>query len=72
MTLTRSDGHGGDHRHAARLGQDLFKAAQRGLGTLVGVATTTAVIEVVNSGPLIVVIVLIATFAAIVFYRRTT
>jgi uncharacterized membrane protein YccC len=51
------------------LDKTLFKAAQRGLGTLVGVATTTAVIEVVNSGPPIVVIVLIATFAAIVFYR---
>ena len=33
------------------LDKTLFKAAQRGLGTLVGVATTTAVIEVVNSGP---------------------
>jgi MFS family permease len=51
------------------LDKTLFKAAQRGLGTLVGVATTTAVIEVVSSGPPIVVIVLIATFAAVVFYR---
>jgi uncharacterized membrane protein YccC len=51
------------------LDKTLFKAAQRGLGTLVGVATTTAVIEVVSSGPAIVVIVLIATFAAVVFYR---
>ena len=51
------------------LDKTLFKAAQRGLGTLVGVATATAVIDVVSSGPATVVIVLIATFAAIVFYR---
>jgi Fusaric acid resistance protein-like len=51
------------------LDKTLFKAAQRGLGTLVGVATTTAVIEVVNSSPPIVVITLIAGFGAVAFYR---
>jgi Fusaric acid resistance protein-like len=50
------------------LDKTLFKAAQRGLGTLVGVATATAVIDVVSSGPPIVVIVLIVTFGAVAFY----
>jgi uncharacterized membrane protein YccC len=54
------------------LDKTVFKAAQRGLGTLVGVATTTAVIEVVNSDPPIVVIVLIATFAQSSSTERTT
>jgi hypothetical protein len=46
----------------------LFKAAQRGLGTLAGAATATALVDVVSSDPPIVVIVLIATFGAVAFY----
>ena len=45
-----------------------FKAAQRGLGTLVGAATATALVDVVSSEPPIVVIVVIATFGAVAFY----
>ena len=50
------------------LNQTLVKATQRGLGTLVGAVTATAVIGAVNSGPAIVVIVLIATIGAVAFY----
>ena len=50
------------------LDKTLFKATQRGLGTLVGVATATAVIDLGSSDPVTVVIVLIATFGAVSFY----
>ena len=46
----------------------LFKAAQRGLGTLVGAATATALVDVVSSDPPVVVLVLIATFGAVALY----
>ena len=48
--------------------ETLFKAAQRGLGTLAGATTATVVMEAVDSGAPIVVITLIATFGAVAFY----
>jgi uncharacterized membrane protein YccC len=50
------------------VGPTVFKAAQRGLGTLVGAATAAALTDVTDSGVLIVVVMLIATFGAIAFY----
>ena len=50
------------------LDKTLFKAAQRGLGTLVGVATAAAVTDVVSSDPLVVAVMLIAAFGTIAFY----
>jgi uncharacterized membrane protein YccC len=48
--------------------QTLFKAAQRGLGTLVGVATAAAETDVVSSDPAIAIIVLVTAFGAVAFY----
>ena len=50
------------------VGPTVFKAAQRGLGTLVGAATAAALTDVTDSGALIVVVMLIATLGAIAFY----
>ena len=51
------------------LNQTLFKAAQRGFGTLVGAATAVAIVDLVGSEPPIVVVVLIATYGAVAFYH---
>jgi len=51
------------------LDQTLFKAAQRGFGTLVGAATAVAIVDLVGSEPPIVVVVLIATYGAVAFYH---
>jgi hypothetical protein len=50
------------------LDQTAFKATQRGIGTLVGAGTATALTDIVDSGTPIVVITLIATAGAIAFY----
>jgi len=50
------------------LDQTVFKATQRGLGSLAGVLTAAALLEFVDYGAAIVVIVVIATFGAIAFY----
>ena len=50
------------------LGPTVFKAAQRGIGTLVGAATAAALTDLVDSGAPIVVIMLIALFGAVAFY----
>ncbi|NLT05868.1 MAG: FUSC family protein [Solirubrobacterales bacterium] len=51
------------------LEQTLFKAAQRGLGTLAGAATAVATVDLVGSEDPIVAIVLVATFGAVAFYH---
>lgn len=50
------------------LGQTLSKAAQRGVGTIVGAATATALITAVDADPPVVVVMMIGAFGAVAFY----
>jgi uncharacterized membrane protein YccC len=50
------------------LQQTVFKAAQRGLGTLVGAMTAAALLAVTSSEPVIVAVALVGTFGAVAFY----
>lgn len=50
------------------LGQTMFKALQRGTGTLVGALTATAAISVLDADAPILVVMVIGTFGAVAFY----
>ncbi len=47
----------------------IFKATQRGLGTLVGATTAAALVSVTGSEPVIVAVALVGTFGAVAFYN---
>lgn len=49
--------------------QALFKAAQRGIGTFLGVASTLALLTLFGTEPAIIVVTLIATFGTVAFYH---
>lgn len=48
--------------------QTVFKATQRGLGTLGGAATAAALVGVTSSEPVIIAAALVAVFGAVAFY----
>ena len=50
------------------LGQTMFKAAQRGTGTIVGVLTATALISAFDAETPIVVVMVVGAFGAVAFY----
>jgi uncharacterized membrane protein YccC len=49
--------------------QALFKAAQRGIGAILGVATTLALLTLVGTEPVIILLTLVATFGTVAFYQ---
>jgi Fusaric acid resistance protein-like len=49
--------------------QTVFKAAQRGLGTVAGAATAAALLGLTSSEPVIIALVLVAAFGAVAFYN---
>lgn len=49
--------------------QARFKAAQRGVGTFLGVVSTVAILSLTDSEAVMILLTLVATFVAVAFYR---